>query len=109
GLNPRSAHRQDGLHLVEALLGRIACLKPRRSLQLSDHRTKRAVEVVRRALITQARVRLAGAALSERCRKAGLANPRLARDQHDLSFAFPGPAWAFLLEIDLVLAAAEIG
>src|SRR5262249_52737575 len=42
-------------------------------------------------------------------RKAGLADPRLARDQHNLPFAPPGEALAFQQEIDLVLAADEIG
>src|SRR5262249_23073458 len=57
----------------------------------------------------QARVRLASDALGESRRKAGLADPRLARDQHNLPFAPPGEALAFQQEIDLVLAADEIG
>src|SRR6266478_7870644 len=65
GLNLRSAHGEDRFQLVEALLGRIVYLEPRRSLQLGDERTKRAVGVVGRALVTQARVRLAGDALRE--------------------------------------------
>ena len=109
GLNPRCAHGEERFQLVEALLGRIVCLEPRRSLQLGDERTKRAVGVVGRALVTQARVRLAGDALGESRRKAGLADPRLARDQHDLPFTLPGEALAFQQEIDLVLAADEIG
>src|SRR5262249_57339283 len=86
-----------------------AGLDPRRSLQLGDERTKRAVGVVGRALVTQARVRLAGDALAERRRKAGFADPWLARDQHDLPFALPGEVLAFQQEIDFVLAADEIG
>src|SRR5512132_170121 len=70
---------------------------------------ERAVGVVGRALVTQARVWLAGDALGERRRKAGFADPRLARDQHDLPFALPGEALAFQQEIELVLAADEIG
>src|SRR5260370_41233105 len=54
-------------------------------------------------------MRLAGDALGESRRKAGLADPRLARDQHDLPFALPGEALASQQEIDLVLAADEIG
>ena len=42
-------------------------------------------------------------------RKAGLADPRLAQDQDDLPFALPGAALASQQEIDLVLAADEIG
>jgi hypothetical protein len=60
-------------------------------------------------LITQARVRLAGDALGESRHKAGLADPRLARDQHDLPFALPSEALALQQEIELVLAADEIG
>src|SRR5262249_23908877 len=56
-----------------------------------------------------ARMRLAGDALGESCRKAGLADPRLARDQHDLPFAPPGEALAFQQEIELVRAPNEIG
>src|SRR5262249_59951633 len=70
---------------------------------------ERAVGVVGRALITQPRVRLAGDALGERRRKPGFADPRLARDQHDLPFALPGEALAFQQEFDLLVAADEIG
>src|SRR4051812_15199611 len=70
---------------------------------------KRAAGVVGRALVTQSRVRFAGDALGESRRKAGLADPRLARNQHDLPFTFPGEALAFEQEIDFVLTADEIG
>src|SRR5262249_61395294 len=69
----------------------------------------RAVGVVGRALITQARVRLAGDALGESRRKARLADPWLARDQHDLPFALPGQPLALQQKVELVLAANEIG
>src|SRR5262245_53431871 len=65
--------------------------------------------MVGRALVTQARVRSAGDALGESCRNAGLADPRLTRDQHDLPFALPGAALALQQEIQLGLAADEIG
>ena len=84
-------------------------VEPRRPLELGNERMERAVGVVGRALITQASVGLAGGVLSESCRKAGLADPRFARDQHDLPFALPGEALTFEQEIDLVLAADEIG
>src|SRR5215510_12121495 len=64
--------------------------------------------MVGRALVTQARVRLAGDALGESRRNAGLADPRLARDQHDLPFALPREALELQQEIQLVLAADEI-
>src|SRR6476469_8225844 len=69
---------------------------------------ERAAGVVGRALITQARVGLASDALGESCREARLADPRLARDQHNLPFALPREALASQQEIELVLAADEI-
>src|SRR5262249_4030999 len=105
--NPRCAHGEERFQLVEALLGPIVCFERRRSLQLGDERTKRAVGVVRRALVTQARVRLADALSESRC-NARLADPRLAPDQHDLPLALPGKALAFQQEIDLLVAADEI-
>src|SRR5262249_38888430 len=65
--------------------------------------------MVGRALVAQARVRLAGDALGESCRKAGLTDPRLSRDQYNLPFALPREALAFQKVIDLVLAADKIG
>src|SRR5262245_9773965 len=109
GLHPRCAHSEDRFQLVEALLGRVVCPESRRSFQLGDERTKRAAGVVGRALVTQARVRLADDAFGERRRKAGLANPRLARDQHDLPLALPGEALAFQQEIELAFAADKVG
>src|SRR5262249_44714136 len=84
-------------------------LEPGGSLQLGDEWTKRTVGVVGRALVTQARVRLARDALGESRREAGLADPRLARDQYDLPFALPGQPLAFQQEVDLVLAVDEFG
>src|SRR6266705_6005149 len=107
-LDLRCAHGEERFQLVEALLGGIVCLEPCRSLQLGDERTKRAVGVVGRALVTQARMRLAGDALGESRRKTGLADPRLARDQHDLPFALPSEALPLQQEIELVLAVDEI-
>ena len=54
-------------------------------------------------------MRLASDALGERLCKARLADPRLARDQHNLPFAFPSKPLALHQEIELVLAANEIG
>src|SRR5262245_52118154 len=70
---------------------------------------ERAVGVVGRALITQARVRLAGDLLGESCRKAGLADPWFTCNQHDLSLAVPGETLTFHQEFDFVVAADEIG
>jgi hypothetical protein len=65
--------------------------------------------MVGRALVTQARVRLAGDALGESCREAGLADAGFARDQHDLPFAPPGEALPLQQKINFVLATNEIG
>src|SRR5215831_2359115 len=65
--------------------------------------------MVGRALVAQARVGLAGDALGESCRKAGLTDPRLSRDQYNLPLALPREASAFQKVIDLVLAANKIG
>jgi hypothetical protein len=108
-VNPRCGHGEQRFQLVEALLGRIVCLEPRRSLQLGDERAKRAVGMIGRALVTQARVRSAGDPLGESRRKVGLADARLTRDQHNLSFALPGEALALQQEIDLVVAVDQIG
>ena len=62
-LNSRCGYCDKRLQLVEALFGRIVCLEPRRSLQLSNERIKRAVSVVRRTLVAQHRVWLAPCAL----------------------------------------------
>src|SRR5262245_18729966 len=107
--DPRCAHGEERFELVELLLGRIVGLEPGRSLQLGDERTKRAVGVVGRAWVTQARGRLARAALGESRREAALADPRLARDQDGLPFALPGEALPFQQEIELALAVDEIG
>src|SRR4029450_1883153 len=107
--NPRCAHGEERFQFVESLLGLIVCLETCRSLQLGDERTKRAVGVVMRTLVAQARMRRAGDALGESRRKTGLADPRLARDQHNLPFALPSEALPLQQEIELVLAADEIG
>src|SRR5215470_15034574 len=65
--------------------------------------------MVGRALVAQARVGLAGDTLGESCRKAGLTDPRLSRDQYNLPLALPREALAFQKVIDLVLAADKIG
>src|SRR3954454_8132949 len=78
-MNPRCAHREERVQLVEALLRGIVCLEPRGSLQLGDERTKRAVGVGGRALVTRARVRLAGRAAA-----SGVLPPLRAATRRDL-------------------------
>src|SRR5262245_56446271 len=63
--------------------------------------------MVGRALVAQARVRLAGDALGESCRKAGLTDPRLSGDQYNLPFALPRDASPFPKVSDLIRPAAK--
>ena len=57
------------------------------ALHLADDRIERAVGVLRRAEIAQARMRLAGEALQQRGRQPRFADARLAGEQHDLALA----------------------
>ncbi len=82
---------------------------PSAEFELGDEGIERAIGVVGGALVPQPRVRLGRDALAESRRNARLADPRLARDQHDLPFALPGEALALDQETDLVFAADEIG
>src|SRR5262245_40376759 len=50
-------------------------------------------------------MRLACDSLGKGGRNAGLADPRLARDQDNLSLTFPGKPLALQQEVDLVIAA----
>ena len=56
----------------------------------------------------QERVRLVRDALFESSHKTRFADPRLARDQHNLAFALPGELLACQKEIELVFAADQI-
>ena len=57
------------------------------TLHLADDRIKRAVGVLWRAEIAQARVRLGSEAFQQRRRKPRFADTRFAGEQHDLAFA----------------------
>ena len=57
------------------------------TFHLADDRIKRAVGVLRRAEIAQARVRLASEAFQQRGREPRFADPGLAGEQHHLAFA----------------------
>src|SRR5690349_17582543 len=81
GSNSRCAYGEQRLNLSEPLLGRVVCLKTSCPLQLFNEGTKCAVGVIRRALIAQTPMRIAGNSLPDGRRKAGLADPRLAREQ----------------------------
>src|SRR5271166_4830181 len=57
------------------------------AFELADDRMERAVGMLRRAEIAQARVRLAGEMFHELRRQPRFADAGLAREQHDLTFA----------------------
>ena len=84
-------------HRIELVELRLRCVVVRQSggaLHLADDRIKRAVGVLRRAEIAQARVRFAGEAFQKRRREPRLADTGLAGEQHHLAFAglCPRPA-----------------
>ena len=70
---------------------------------------KRTAGVVGRTLVAQTRMRLSREALGESCRKMGLTDPWLARNQHNLPLAVPGEASALQQKIELMFAADESG
>ena len=78
-----------------------------RALHLPNDRIKRAVGVLRRAEIAQARVRLGVKPLFQCKGYARLADSRFARDQHDLSVACLGTLPAAQQQVDLFVAADE--
>ena len=57
------------------------------TLHLADDRVKRAVGVLRRAEVAQARVRLGSEAFQQRGRQSRLADAGFTREQHHLAFA----------------------
>ncbi len=66
---------------------RVVVRQPGRALHLADDRMKRAVGVLRRAEIAQARMRLGGEAFAKRGRQPRFADAGLAGEQHDLALA----------------------
>src|SRR5215471_11334853 len=73
--------------LVELLLGHVVAREAAGTFGLGDERVERAVLMVGRAEIAQPRVRLALDALRQHRSDARLADPRLARKQHDAALA----------------------
>ena len=69
---------------------RLRCVvvrEPSGAFHLTNDRVERAVRVLRRAEVSQARVRLASKAFQERSRQSRLADARFTGEQHDLPFA----------------------
>ena len=83
----RKALRQQGIELVELRLRGVVVRKSSGTLHLADDRIKRAVGVLRRAEVAQARVRLGSEAFQQRSRQSRLADARFTGEQHHLTFA----------------------
>ena len=80
GEAPPSSRRS----LSRRLDGRFTGSKPGRLLELVDKRVKRAVDVVRRALIANAIERRAHDPVAQRLHEARLADACIAGDEHEL-------------------------
>ena len=77
---------QQRIELVELRLRRVVVRQCSGAFHLADDRIKRAVGVLRRAEIAQARVRFSSEAFQQRGCEPRLADTGLAREQHHLSF-----------------------
>ena len=81
------ARREQCPQLPKLLNSRVVAGEPGGAFELSDEGVERAVLVVRRAEIAQARMWLGSDVLGQGSREPRLADARLARDQHHSSFA----------------------
>jgi hypothetical protein len=97
------------LQLVEARVGGVLAPEPGCPFEVGDRRVERMVLVVRRAEHAEAGVRLGAQPLEQGLGEARLADPRLARDQHDAALAALGLPPAPLQHRQLLVAADEWG
>ena len=95
---------EQGLQLVQPRLERIVRSQPRRIVQLLDHRPERAVGVVGRALVADAKVRLLGHGVEQGAADPRLADAGLADQQHALAFARLGQRPALEQQRQLLIA-----
>ena len=79
--------REHRIELVELRLRGVVVRQSGGTFHLADDRIKRAVGVLRRAEIAQARVRLGGEAFQQRGREPRFADTGLAGKEHHLAFA----------------------
>ena len=86
-LSLRRGLRQQRIELVELRLRSVVVRQSSGALHLADDRIKRAVGVLRRAEVAQARVRLGSEAFQQRSRQARFADARFTGEQHHLAFA----------------------
>ena len=108
-VQPVARAREHRLEPGQLHVCRRRALEPRRPLQKVDHRIQRAVGVMRRAVVAERRVRLVAQAPAQGPEQARLADPGLAREQHHLAVAIPGPGPALQQDAELVLAPDQRG
>src|SRR5262249_50712167 len=85
----RRARREQGPKLAELAFSRVVAGEPGGAFELDDKGIERAVLVVRRAEIAQARVGLGFDMVGKRTREPRFADTRLAGNQHHPSFPRP--------------------
>ena len=101
--------RQQRIELVELRLRRVVVRQSGGTFHLADDRIKRAVGVLRRAEIAQARVRLASETFQKRGREPRFADAGLAGEQHHLTFASLCPRPAPQQQFEFFLTPDELG
>ena len=79
--------RQHRIQFVKLRFERVVVGESSRAFHLADERIKRAVRMLRRAKIAQARVRLVGDPFKQRCGQPRFADSGLAGEQHHLTLA----------------------
>jgi hypothetical protein len=109
GRLPRVGHGagEERLQVIEASLGRVVALEAGGPLELPDHRPKGAVAVVGGGLVAQGGTPVAAGGLAQRLDQARLADPGLAREEHDLALPGPGLPPAAEEQLQLLLAPDE--
>ncbi len=98
---------QQGFQPVEPCSGIAVRLEARARFELGDKRMERALRIVRRAEIAQARLPFALKPLQQIFGDARLADAGLAREQHDLALAAPGLIPTAQQPVDLLLPADQ--
>jgi hypothetical protein len=98
-LNRGRSLRQHCIELVEPRLRGVVVHQTGGAFHLADDRIKRAVRVLRRAEIAEARVRLGGEVFQQRSCEPRFPDAGLAGEQHDLAFtrlcSLPAPKQQF--------------
>src|SRR5260370_30667266 len=99
--------RKRGFEFCELLICAVLMLYAGGSDQLADHRIKRTVLVIGRAVVDQSRMSLCGQPLLQRKRETRLADAGLAGYQHDLPLAALGARPTAQQRLNLLFTADE--